>query len=1608
MADRLQQYADWLIANQNKKGTPEFATVANSYKQLRGAVPAPAPVQTAVPQQRDGPLAYGFDRGQEIVGKGIEVAGRLIGSENVADYGTGIVEQQQKDIQAGGYQPSYPGSLRENYNKGQLLPALGEKVLENIPQMGFAIGGTAATAAAAYFGAPAWAVATGSAAVLAGSGVMGAGEAALEQEEKTGDYNAKVSAGVGALIGVLDKFGAGKVIPTDKIASMTAGEIIEELSQKGFGEAAAEITKRTMKAAGVEGSTEMAQDAAVISGAKTQGAEYTAPEIGDRAIDSFALGGVMGGGTRLGAEVVRGGAPDTPTREAAAQRLTELGETINPVMVGNDPQAAADLAKKLDGIAQANGMNLKDVAKTSTKGAREVIDKAHIQYAEDLKRLARDLRDQLGITDSDELSVVMDKVLAIAGQREARNKTKSTVGIQEMQAVERLAGNTQEGQDMLSLMRQMNELTTLHNEGYVAGLSKFTDQLSPIPSNVGYSDRSLIETPTRILGTLYGASVNPLIPAVQTAAVIGGRAVDAVTGRRSRVAKYIRDNKNNQGINAQGDFSVRENKRAEAAAIKQATEEDRQAAQEMHKDIYEQNGRFGDLSPQQILLDATGTSPQNAVSALEGLAENPTYERAARQAINSIKNGGRIPNISYVIAGLKNHLDSDQNNSTRDRQVDPAAEDRQPAAGPADVSAGYIRGIQDNRDANDALIEAVNADESITPADKATLINALADLRSNLGSNPVERAFEIASKAERNLEDATLADKYVMPYVARVMSQQPVQEDIVAEDRAAAPVNNPMRISPRRPTAKAATEDPLGEVPLQIGSDAILNSTLAPKLIPKMMNYLGVRGERQLGDTRSDEEILINHFKQNLLHLYYSVSPEYRERAKQWYVGANKLSQQAADKYGMTLAQVAGVMAALSPQKDWYMNYDLGIRTIDALGKIQPGDVFNKDMAKAYRRMIKAQKSAGGRKTHNAHLKAVNGKRFDELNDMQQAIFLRFYDETTNPEKSHRVISPEGELLDFQMTAKGEKSGTAWNGFRDIAKAISIARDGSRENIDNKLGMMHKVRSFYNNILDPMSDQGDVTVDTHAVAAAHLRPFSGEHIEVKENFKQGGAASVTGAVGSYGIYADAYRQAAAEVGILPREMQSITWEAVRGLFTPGYKGQQKNQDTIANIWKRYDAGDINIDQARQEIFDDAGRIKRAAWEGPGPSDTITQGSRSVTNPGNLSGPSLSGTGDGRGTGEQSPRPLLRPSRSVEFDADRASQILDQIDPRPPQTSLNVAEDLRNRLEAMRREDGFSNILFDKAYKTVKKAVARLDPENRATISAVAIGLDDSTRTSNEDLATLTPLITDAFRTVYGDPEGGTLGEFRATYSPFEKRLVRRQIQVTNIGEQTPDGDMTPRMFFETFLHELGHAIESQTGFRGFVEFMSKASNADPDGTTTSAQLYRKIEQISRNRRPELWVNADMKAYFLEQLTGENLTSQLKKLAHMSMQEYTANTRRIYEAELSVGKEVNEKAFFKAFKELHDELRYLYDPAELSADVIAAYLRNPKKFKAEYPDVAQAVRGVINQSKLAEYVTFHALAGMIGVGAMSQMLMAAMDDEEDRGALSPGRGVLSAA
>ena len=121
-----------------------------------------------------------------------------------------------------------------------------------------------------------------------------------------------------------------------------------------------------------------------------------------------------------------------------------------------------------------------------------------------------------------------------------------------------------------------------------------------------------------------------------------------------------------------------------------------------------------------------------------------------------------------------------------------------------------------------------------------------------------------------------------------------------------------------------------------------------------------------------------------------------------------------------------------------------------------------------------------------------------------------------------------------------------------------------------------------------------VTIDTHAVAAALLKPLSGKSKQVSYNF--GGASSVsTGMTGTYPVYADAYRELANELGILPREVQSITWEAGRGLFKAAFKSNKSNEQKIDNVWKQYDSGSISLKEAQSKIDKLAGGISTPVW-----------------------------------------------------------------------------------------------------------------------------------------------------------------------------------------------------------------------------------------------------------------------------------------------------------------------------------------------------------------------------------------------------------------------------
>ena len=412
------------------------------------------------------------------------------------------------------------------------------------------------------------------------------------------------------------------------------------------------------------------------------------------------------------------------------------------------------------------------------------------------------------------------------------------------------------------------------------------------------------------------------------------------------------------------------------------------------------------------------------------------------------------------------------------------------------------------------------------------------------------------------------------------------------------------RISPRLPTAVNATEDGVTNS-LQIDLAANkANPNQFDTNVNLISKYPNLRNDEVVGKT-SDEiaDTYVNHLKNNILWLHDRVPEATRLRSKQWYNGANKVTNTWAKEYNISNNSVAGVLAALSPQKDWYMNASLGNRVIDIMTNKQEF-VFDKKM------MQTAKQIYGSPKFANT-IKFLSGKKLSELdNSADKSMWLRIYDEAHN-DRSYRILSPEGDFGDFVKSADGQNAKVAWNSNVMIKNAINAFESGGDPAIITKfLGDRHKVRSFYNNIIAPNSDAGDVTIDTHAVAAATLRPVSGNSSIVFHNFGtspllakrpkdwNGATAnsSVNGVKGTYAFYAEAYRLAAAERGVLPREMQSITWEAVRGLFPATFKQNAKNVGKIDALWYNYRDGKLSLEEVLNGIEQITGGINPPSWE----------------------------------------------------------------------------------------------------------------------------------------------------------------------------------------------------------------------------------------------------------------------------------------------------------------------------------------------------------------------------------------------------------------------------
>ena len=916
-------------------------------------------------------------------------------------------------------------------------------------------------------------------------------------------------------------------------------------------------------------------------------------------------------------------------------------------------------------------------------------------------------------------------------------------------------------------------------------------------------------------------------------------------------------------------------------------------------------------------------------------------------------------------------------------------------------------------------------------------------------NNPVTLETYPDKPSEPRLRPTTRGEVRVGKQVGTINMRgktHPVYDVVSVNDKR----SNPMRVSTSRTQAAKDEIDSVNEE-RQISTSLFEDD---PTVFNKIYNKVRstVIGMGKLAkDNKQFAVDYKNHIKDNLRFLYEQTLPEYRERAKQWYVGANKLAQGLADQYNLKLEQSAAVLAALSPQLDWFLNYELGRRVID-IHENQQDTVFEGAVWDAAQDFVNSMSNETKRNKEDKALaqetiNAGKGKALKDLKPLEAAYFIRFYNEV-NQDQVISIITPEGDIGDLKMNKDGvtpTKGG--WNsGFAMIAKGVTVLRDPSRLTIHANLGEKHKVRSFYNNILDPNSLDGDVTIDTHAVAAALLRPLSGNSDPVKHNFKDAGTSKVLGVFGSYAVYADAYRELADELGILPRELQSITWEAARGLFPDDKKRVKTYRDSLEKIWQDVDSGKITADEARSIIYDTAGGIDRADWEdtktqprnAERPSNIVSSRVGQTTDPTELPLTRVSGDGDVSRVDVEPSGVLRRPTEEVnqqlELDFDYNSI------PTPTTTDGQAARAIKETLPEAEAliEFGKPGSLYENGIKTYDQLNALLTALDLAEIVYIA-----DTREEFRELVEFYGT------TIDPETEDGTMG--MAVQNPKDGTLG-----IIIMRQGGGDNAIQEREFL-AILHEVAHALE-------FMNRNSKDMQMDEFGLRPVARPYNTddlayysmfdvslrgiLNQYLNNLIPTDAILGDAKPSDFDAFNNDPIVKEIRQIQadeNITVPEGQSGKVRPYLSEKEYG-EVYDKAELlaelrgekpiltrdeflseKRPKIVEQKEGYTETAPEFTVDPVMFMLAEPKIAKEKYPNVYKFIKDVMDGNspeglkstkfkniKKQKGIKFHTAPFSVILAAVLSAMGMAEDEEEEmppvsppnRGALTPQPGALS--
>ena len=824
--------------------------VGNEIFEIDDAVPEAEAIEAInqiLAQPRDSALQFSYDSARQMAGAGLETIGDLSekyfgGDLGISEYGQDLRQRAADDIAKGRYQREFEGSFSDQKSIGDAAGWVLQGIQENAVSGGAALAGGAAAAATAMLSLPAAAVIGGITTI--GSAILGTGETALEMREKTGEVNEELALGTGAIIGLLDRFGAGKVFSKSQLADMTVGQLYEELQKKGYRRAAEEFGKEVGKRATAEGITEATQEGAIVGATAATGGEYTAGEVGDRLLDAGVIGtgqaGAISAPVQAGKMAVSGTQVNQhmSNMDKQAELLREIGmETDNPAVIdaanqlniaveaarngdltflkeiadaeqnadvvpvdesNRESRAQASFAARLQSIAEdgdaltGKPLDLQDVNPNSEGGARKAVETAHGQIAGQIAELVKILSKQLDPKQADTLNELFDRSDVKQALKLSRNKVKKSFPTSAFEQLGELTAGTREGDILRNLVLESMELTRVHNNGYVGGLSGFVDKFAnPFATAGSYDGKSQMANAVRLAGTaVAGTATGGITLLAQLGLVGGSRAIDALSGgRRSAVGSYVRDNIGNTrlGVNPtlpslfEQEKSLQKSQQERAMlleALRANIELDPAAGPEFailktaNEAIQTYEGTSVPLGAQDI------NDANEALLASLGEEYRPFYDAIRNRQVGDFIENEHMALLTDMIVTMKR---SAARRAQQNQDLTVAAETR--TLNQAAREAGKL----ENQAFVQQIRDELNADKKASAVVKGRIMTVLDEFGRNLGTDPVKSIDQEIKKITSGETPVPqdMVDKYLTPYRNRVKRQQ---QQAAAADKLAADI----------------------------------------------------------------------------------------------------------------------------------------------------------------------------------------------------------------------------------------------------------------------------------------------------------------------------------------------------------------------------------------------------------------------------------------------------------------------------------------------------------------------------------------------------------------------------------------------------------------------------------------------------------------------------------------------------------------------------------------------------------------------------------------------------------------------------------------------------